>query len=173
VPRLVLAALLIFCGCATSQKDPRPSLARTRTDPAGVCVTVTGLSGAPWVADQQWDAPGVESKVVRPAVAACARTQQAERAPGLLDVTLIFAKEEDRWRPEYWHAEVVRSNGLVIQAGDLGRGRVVAGACYLGLCTMEGHATLTLAEPWQAGRYRVRLTHVPTRLEVNIPITLE
>ena len=174
MPRSLLVAMLLLCGCAASQKDLRSTLARTRTDPAGACFTTSNVDGDPWLAAKKREQPGLVTKLLSRTVVACARAQPAEEdAPGLLDVTLIFAKQEDRWRTEYWHAEVVRSNGLVIQAGDLGPGRSEDGSCVLGECNMEGHATLTLTEPWQAGRYIVRLTHVPTRLRVNIPITLE
>jgi len=175
VTRSLLVLLLIACGCAASRKETRPTLARTRSDPAGVCFSTTDLGGNPWHADKRGEDPGLAAKLLSRTVQVCARAEPSEdqQAPGLLDITLIFAKLDDRWRPQYWHAEVIRSNGLVIEAGDLGPGRIEDGSCFVDECRKEGHATLTLSEPWETGHYRVRLTHVPTRLKVDIPFSLE
>ncbi len=175
--------LVLASGCATSgrskeQRRPVANLAQVRAGALAACGELGDLGGDPWSADRRRKPPGDLSAKLAPARAeACARFDPAAPpGPGegsVLAVTLVFAKGDDRFRPEHWHAELIARNGLVVQAGMLGEGTVEDGVCVLGVCAMEGHVSVPLPEPWRPGRYKVRLTHVPTRLRVDLSFELE
>lgn len=174
--------LVLASGCATGRakelRRPVANLEQVRAGAQAACGEVGSLGGDPWSADRRRKPPDDLSQKLAPARAeACARFDPAgpqEAGEGsVLAVTLVFAKGDDRFRPEHWHAELIARNGLVVQAGMLGEGKVEDGVCVLGVCAMEGHASVPLPEPWRPGRYKVRLTHVPTRLRVDLSFELE
>ncbi len=172
--------LLLACGCAVFQKpaeDPRPvaSLDRLKSDPNGVCASMLNLSAEPWSVKQREPTISVGDKMLSSNIQACARVKPEADGPGegaVVEVAFTFPQLDEHWRPEYWHVEVVRQNGLVVLATNLDAGRIVDGVCVLDVCNKEGYATVALPEPWQADRYRIRLTHVPTRKRVELAITL-
>jgi hypothetical protein len=158
-------------------EDPRPvgSLERLKTNPKGVCATVVNLSGESWSAQKRETKTTVGDKLMSSTVQACARVRPGAEGAGegaVVEVALVFPQQDERWRPEYWHVEVIRQNGLVVQAANLDSGRVEDGVCVLDVCNKEGYASVVLPEPWQADQYRIRLTHVPTRKRVELFITL-
>lgn len=172
--------LLLVSGCVAFQKpteDPRPvgSLERLKIDPKGICASVVNLSTEPWNVAKQDPKTTVGDKLLSSTVQACAHARPAAEGGeegAALEVALVFPQQDEHWRPEYWHIEVIRQDGLVVQAGSLDAGRIEDGVCVLDVCNKEGYATVALAEPWKAGRYRIRLTHVPTRKRVELAITL-
>lgn len=172
--------LLAAAGCSAFQRpveDPRPiaTLERLKTDPKGVCASLVNLASEPWTVKKGEAKFTVGDKLLSSTVQACARVQPGAEGPGegaVVEVKLVFPQQDEHWRPEYWHVEVIRENGLVIQAGNLDAGRIEDGICVLDVCNKEGYSTVALSEPWQADRYRVRLTHVPTRKRVEVVITL-
>ena len=86
-------------------------------------------------------------------------------------MTLIFPVEDERWRTENWHLEVIRKDGLVVEAGALPQGREVFGGCAVGTCLQEDHATLQISEPWRWTATGFRLRHVPTRTRVDLKMS--
>ena len=109
-------------------------------------------------------------------VQACARSRrgsQAESSGGILELEFVFESEDDRWRPEYWHLEVIRQSGLVIYAGTLDPGTSEEGVCLVPVCNMRARTTVELAAPWGVDEYRLRLRHVPTGQRIELSITLE
>jgi hypothetical protein len=172
---------LVACGCAGVSR-PRPvqsaagTLEQVRASKEGVCAGIGTIPGEPWSSDPRAEPKHpLGSSVVGASAQACARALpgQAEGEGGVLDVTLSFPIHDERWRTENWHLEVIRKDGLVIQAGALGAGRLAAGGCLLDTCIQEAHVTVQLSEPWRAGSYRVKLRHVPTRTSVDLTIALE
>jgi hypothetical protein len=172
--------LLLVPGCAVFQKpahDPKPvaSLERVKSDPKGVCAAVVNPSTEPWSLEKREAKPTLGDKLLSSTLQACARVQAGDGGAGegaVVDIELVFPQQDDHWRPEYWHVEVIRQNGVVVLAANLDGGRVEDGVCVLDVCNKEGHATVAIPEPWQADRYRIRLTHVPTRKHVELAITL-
>jgi hypothetical protein len=175
--------LVLAAGCATMrrEKEERRSVASlelVRAGTQGACGAVSGLGGDPWSADRRREPQNaLSSKLALASAEACARFDPAGREEAgegaVLAVTLVFADGDDRFRPEHWHVEVVARNGLVVQAGMLGEGRLEKGSCVLGVCAMEGRAVVALPEPWRQGPYKVRLTHVPTALRVGLSFELQ
>ncbi len=172
--------LLLVPGCAAFQspkEDPKPlaSLERVRTDPKGVCASIADLSGEAWSAKQREPTMTVGDKLLSSTVQACLRALPpagGEEERAAVDVTLVFPQLDERWRPDYWHIEVIGEGGLVVHAGSLSASKIEDGVCVLDVCNKEGHATVHIPEPWRAERYRIRLTHVPTRKRVELVVTL-
>lgn len=172
--------LLLLPACSAFQKPvenrrPIATLERLKSDPKGACATMVNLSSEPWTPKQQERKLTLGDKLLSSSVEACARIQPGAGGAGegaVVDVALIYPQQDEHWRPEYWHVEVVRSNGLVVHAANLDAGKVEDGVCVLDVCNKEGHASLALPEPWQADSYKIRLTHVPTRQRVDVVITL-
>ncbi len=171
--------LLLLPGCSALQKpaaEPQPvaSLARLRSDPRGVCAAAVNPSMEPWAPGDREPKTTVGDKLLSRIVQACARVVPgAGGSEGAsLEVGFIFPQQDEHWRPEHWHVEVIRRDGLVVQAATLDAGRIEDGACVLDVCNKEGYATVAIPGGWQADRYRIRLTHVPTRKHVELAITL-
>ncbi len=174
------SVLLLLCGCSAVQKpaagpDAVSSLARLGSDPSGVCAGAVNPSLDPWAPGEREATTTVGDKLLSRLVQACARLVPAAGDGGeaaVLEVGLVFPQQDEHWRPEHWHVEVVRQDGLVVQAASLGAGRIEDGVCVLDVCNKEGYATVPVPEGWHAYRYRIRLTHVPTRKHVELAITL-
>lgn len=177
-PLLLLLVLASGCGWAMSPKpDPLKAgtLEQVRSDAKGVCASfMDDRTTKPWIRKGE-RRPSVGDSLLRSTVKACARVRPGEQgAQGtpVLDVTFTYPTFDDRWRPEYWHVEVVRRNGLVVKAGSFEHGIEEEGVCLLDVCDMEGLASMELPEPWDADEYRIRLTHVPTRQRVDLSLSL-
>lgn len=152
------------------------TLEQLRADPKGICATVLDERGSkPWSRGKAEQPFSVGDSLLRSVIQACARLRPGapgeDQAPAL-DVLFSFPTFDDRWRPEYWHVEVVRKNGLVVKAGNFDQGTEEPGVCLLDVCEIEGRASMPLPEPWAADDYRIRLTHVPTRQRVDLAISL-
>jgi hypothetical protein len=169
--------ILVACGCAGSagtRPGPSASAALATVQKTGVCAAVRGIDGDAWSSDPKVKpAKGLGNFLLSASAEACARTRPGEKEAGALDVTLVFPVEDERWRTENWHLEVVRKDGLVVEAGTLPAGREVFGGCAVGTCLQEDHATLPISEPWRVDSYKIRLRHVPTRTRVDLKIQLD
>jgi hypothetical protein len=177
----LLALLASGCAALGQGKDDRRSLAsleQVRAGAQAACGQVSGIGGDPWSADRKRQPEGgvISEKLAPSSAEACARFDAAGREEAgegaVLAVKLAFAEGDDRWMPAHWHVEVIDHRGMVVQAGMLGEGRSERGSCVLGVCTMEGYASVPLPEPWRMGRYKIRLTHVPTRKRVDLSFDL-
>lgn len=172
---------LVACGCAGVSRPKQPqsaagTLELVRSGKQGVCAGVGNIPGNPWSRDPRAELKRpFGSSVVSSSVQACARAAPglAEGEGGLLDLVLTFPIQDERWRTEHWHLEVIRKDGLVIQAGALGVGRTTPGGCVLDACLQDDQVTVQVSEPWQAGTYRIKLRHVPTRTSADLTIALE
>ncbi len=172
--------LLLLAGCSVFRKpapdaEPVASLDRLRSDPRGACAAVANPGTEPWSPRKREARITVGDKLLSSSVRACARVVPGAAGAGagaVLEVALIFPRQDEHWRPEYWHVEVIRHDGLVVQAANLDAGRTEDGSCVLDVCNEEGYSTVPIPEPWRADRYRIRLTHVPTRKHVELAITL-
>jgi hypothetical protein len=182
VPRtaLAIAALALSLACAGLRgagKDRAgdETLERARTDREGVCAILHDPATEPWSAEGKDVTWTVGGKLLPSTVTGCARVLPAGEGGeegAALDLTLAYPREDDHWRPEHWHVEVIRSSGLVVWAGGLDGAWTEPGICLLNVCNVEGHATVRLSEPWARDRYRIRLIHVPTRGRVEISLQL-
>jgi hypothetical protein len=173
--------VLLACGCAGAARE-RPaqnaagSLEKVQSAKQGVCAGVSNIPGDAWSTDPQ-AAPKqpLGSNLLGGNAEVCARAPAGEAADdgGTLEVTLVFPVTDERWRTENWHLEVIRKDGLVVQAGMLTAGRAVPGICVLDTCLKENHTSVRLPDPWRADSYRIRLRHVPTRTRVDLAIALQ
>jgi hypothetical protein len=172
--------LVLLPACAGFQKPvenkrPTATLEQLKSDHKPVCATVANLSNEAWSAKGNELKPTLGDKMISSSVQACARIRPSASGSGegaVVDLSFIFPQQDEHWRPEYWHVEVVRSNGVVVQAANLDVDRIEDGICVLDVCNKEGYATLVLDQPWEVGTYKIRLVHVPTRKHVDVVITL-
>jgi len=176
VRRLPLSLLAILSACGTFH----PPVSNPRTvsplslvpQPKGACAIFVGDGSTEgWSRETGQASASLGRGPLPRSVEACARSR--EGAGGILGLELIFESGDDRWRPEFWHLEVVRKSGLVIYAGSLNKGTAEQGMCLVGVCNMDARTTVDFAEPWRADEYRIRLQHVPTGQRIELAITLE
>ncbi len=178
-PWLLLLCLAACAGFSKPSENAKPagSLERVKTDPKGVCAAIVNPTTEPWSTKPPEGGLklNVGNKLIASNVQVCARVQRDASGPGegsVLAVELSVPREDEHWRPEYWHVEVIRPKGLVVLAGNLDAGRTEDGVCVLDTCAQEAFSSLAMPEPWQVGTYRIRLIHVPTRKRVEVAITL-
>ena len=172
---LAVSVVLLASGCVFGvgrKPVPEGDLGQARADAEGVCAAVDEESRGGWF--EQSPAEDLASQVMKNQVRACARLRPgAEGAEdSVLASRFVFAEGDERWRPEHWHVDVTRANGLVIYAGTLEQGEAERGDCVLGVCYMWGKSELRLPEPWLPGVYRIRYAHVPTGKRIDLTITL-
>jgi hypothetical protein len=179
--RLALLVLLVS-GCATARgpkvdERGQARLEAVRAGTQAACGTISRVGGAPWSAGKDQPRSQITDVFAMTSVGACARFDPALGAgPGegaVLAVKLVFGEKDDRYMPEHWHAEVVAQGGLVEYAGMLGTGLVEPATCIMGICAVEGTATVMLPEPWRPGSYKVHLVHVPTQARIDLALELE
>jgi hypothetical protein len=172
--------LVLLPACAGFQKraDNRHAFAtleHLKSDPKGACGAVVNMSAEAWSAKATEPKPSLGDKMIASSVEACVRILPSGSGPGegaVVDLAFVFPQQDEHWKPQYWHVEVVRSNGVVVQAATLDEGKIEDGICVLDVCNKEGYATLVVNEPWQVDSYKIRLTHVPTRKHVDVVVTL-
>jgi hypothetical protein len=178
---LLVVALGLVPGCASlsggkEDRQVAAVLELVRAGSQAACGAITRIGGDAWTVAGKAEASALEDSIAPSSVEACARFDPALRAEAsqgsVLQVKLVFGVTDERYRPEHWHVEVVAQNGLVVLAGLLGTGRTESGDCVMGVCTTEGSASVLLPEPWQVGRYKIRLVHVPTQARVDLGFEL-